>query len=683
MGNPDVTPDTGTVTAFEDVTVVPMDTERRLAHHTVLVDGTRVRSVTPTAEISVPHGVRRIDGRGKYIMPGLSDMHCHLMSERHLFLYIAHGVTTVRNLHGLPRHLAWRQETASGHVLGPAIYTAGPIVAGPPTRRLWATAVTTRADAFQAVADIKRNGYDAVKVYDDLSRDAYQGVIDAAAAFNLPVWGHIPWTVRFHEVLDAGQRSIEHQYGFLEALLPPGEAPISMVASRATVSRHASSLAEADFSVLANAVRASGSWSCPTAVLDKRRTQDIQDIIEGPGARYLPSGTADTLRRANQLMPAEYSARLVWPLYLKAIKALHDAGVGLLTGTDTPMPGVLPGVSLHDELQIFTEAGLTPYQALRASTSDPARFMCAEGVWGVVRQGARADLLLLDADPLDDVTNAAKIAGVMVAGRWHSGEDLQRGLDRIASEIAADQRKPHRKPALPAREGILSPTAETRRYETEQGGFTVAVEEVSIIAQAGGGRMLHSRASMQGASMQLDFIGDASDTYESEVHTDANGVDQIAVFDYEGIEGREHLVLTRTGLDVRIERRDSWSGDHSNIIGASGQALLSRPQAALWVQVSRSIEDLAVGATRTLDILGPGLPAAVNVYPSLLHVERITDSDAANQMHRQYKLELRRPNFGVDGILFVDRDGWPTEVHLTGTRTGVLEAMTQRLRRVH
>jgi hypothetical protein len=167
-------------------------------------------------------------------------------------------------------------------------------------------------------------------------------------------------------------------------------------------------------------------------------------------------------------------------------------------------------------------------------------------------------------------------------------------------------------------------------------------------------------------------------TYQSQVQTNADGVDQSARFDFDGVDGREQLRFAKDGNRVHVHHRNSWSGDYDEEIEAPVNALLSRPCVVLWVQLCRRLNGLDVGAARTLDLTGPGLPPAVNVYPSQIRVERITNESHDEPAGRRYRIELTRPDFAAQGALTVDHEGWPIEVELTGTRTGEFEDMSQK-----
>ena len=411
--------------AFTDVTVVPMDGARHLANRTVLVRAGRIEAIGPAASLPVPADALVIAGRGRWLMPGLADMHVHLHDERLLPIFLANGVTTVRNMWGRPDHLALRDRIDAGTLPGPTIVTAGPIYDGEPPVWPDSTVVTDAAAAERLVAAQCAAGYDFVKVYDNLAPAAYHGLVATARGRGVPVAGHVPRAVGLRGVLAAGQASIEHLSGYVSPL-----------------GRVTPAVEELGPRGVAEATAAAGAWNCPTLVLRERMVSvaEAEALLAQPEMRFVPAWvralwdaqTDDTIRRA----PAEDWGRVRRgnALRTELVRALRDAGARLLLGTDTPNRLVTPGFALHEELRHLVAAGLTPYEALRAGTADAAAFLGEGGVWGTVAPGARADLLLLDGDPLADVAHAARPAGVMARGRWLPRAQLARMLEGAPSE---------------------------------------------------------------------------------------------------------------------------------------------------------------------------------------------------------------------------------------------------------
>jgi imidazolonepropionase-like amidohydrolase len=412
----------GSAVAFLDVTVLPMDCERLLPHQTVVVAGERIVAVGPVEEIPVPAQATRIHGRGAYLLPGLADMHVHLGEDVAPVLFLANGVTTVRNMWGGASHLKLRDRIARAELLGPTVITSGPILDGAPSRY---TVVATADEATRAVAAQHADGYDFVKVYNNLEPVAYDAILAAAARYGMPVAGHVPRPVGLPRVLASGQRSIEHLRGYVS---PTGRGNLPD---------------EDAVPGLAALTRDAGVWNCPTLVLREHQVpEQVERLNTCPEARFLPPRLLARWR-ASWAEDRTRASAADWARMREAnrrrqqlVKAFHDTGARLLLGTDAPNPGVLPGFAVHDELRQFVEAGLTPYAALRAGTADAAEFLGAAGEFGVVATGARADLLLLEGNPLADLRHAARPLGVMVGGRWLPRQDLEGFLDDLATSIA-------------------------------------------------------------------------------------------------------------------------------------------------------------------------------------------------------------------------------------------------------
>ena len=438
--------------AFVDVTVIPMDREQTLPHQTVVVAGGRITQVASVASVKVPRGALKIDGKGRFLMPGLADMHVHFMlpafagkspssessdpslqtrptsastdyarqNHARALLYVANGLTTVRNMWGDPVIDALAKEIDSGSVLGPHIYSVGPLTDGNPPIWQGSRIVETRDQAEAAVRSDKQAGYIAIKVYNRLSKDAYEAIISAARRQGLPVVGHVPIAVGLTEAIEARQDSIEHLSGFWQALQPDDSAGQKKSSSEL--------LEQADLKKLpplVQAIKTADIWNCPTLALHLAPRTDAPWLEE---EKLVPP---DVLEPSNRMYDGSKSAKdspKGHALDVAIVGALHRGGAHLLLGTDAVKAGTLPGFSLHEELAYFVAAGMTPYEAIRAGTSDAAIFLHQENEFGTVATGRRADLLLVEANPLEDVKNVSKRAGVMVHGHWLTEEELQQRL---------------------------------------------------------------------------------------------------------------------------------------------------------------------------------------------------------------------------------------------------------------
>jgi imidazolonepropionase-like amidohydrolase len=415
------------IVAFVDVSLVPMDAERVLPHRVVVVEEGVVVAVGPLGEVEVPHDAVRIDGRGRWLMPGLADLHVHLFSTTDLLLYVANGVTTVRNLGGYGAAdsvLALRGRIASGEILGPTVFTSGNWLDGSPPIRDINTVVTTPEAARREVDAQARAGFDFVKVYETLTREVYAAILDEAARVGIPVTGHAPPAVGLEGVLESGQVELAHAAMILRS--------IGWDADSASMARVADRVARAGVAVTATLSMAE------LAFRQAGNPDEIARVADRPINRYVPPDRRDFWRHQNMFagMPRRADPDLRTRAVRRLVRALHEAGVPVLAGTDSDVGGQVPGFSIHDELRNLVASGLSPYEALRTATAEPHSFLA--GVlpdvqpFATIEVGRRADLLLLEADPLADVAHVEQRAGVMVAGRWLPESELKTRLDALA-----------------------------------------------------------------------------------------------------------------------------------------------------------------------------------------------------------------------------------------------------------
>ena len=437
--------------AFVGVQVVPMDEERVLADQTVVIRDGRIVALGRSEDVALPPGATTVDGRGRYLVPGLADMHAHLsgyvtdagsdkdaIARSEMLLYVATGVTLVRNMSGSDGHLEYRRRVAASELVGPRIVTATNIVDGP--KPVWPSAIkiSDPAEAEDLVQGFVRDGYDQIKIYNELPREVYAALFDAAARHGIRVVGHVPFSVGIDEALAAGQYSIEHQRGYDY----DGVRPQALIQNGGRNAERFSSWQRMSDDRMRDLVRktvASGTWNCPTLVVD-----DMLSDSEGRAAvarheliRYVhPEVRATILKNdLDEMFPkdANDALRQSFPKKYELLKMLSDAGAGLLIGTDTMVPYLVPGFTPIDEMEHFVKAGLTPYQALRAGTSDAARFLGIDADGGSIGVGKRADLLLVDANPLEDPSNLWRLSGVMLNGRWLPQAELHRMLEQMAA----------------------------------------------------------------------------------------------------------------------------------------------------------------------------------------------------------------------------------------------------------
>ncbi len=431
------------------VAVLTMEQEELLADSDVLICGTRIRALGPSGSLVLPPGTRRIEGRGQVLMPGLTDGHIHLFAVSDLEVDLGWGVTTVRNMFGSPLSLNLRDRIHDGALWGPRMITAGPIIDGDPAVWPGSVAVSTAEAARKVVAEQVAAGYDFIKVYSRLEPEPFFAAIAAAKQAGVRVGGHVPESVPLVYAVVGGIEFIEHLTGYLKALQGP-QSPWSRLspAERAGLDGYESTrLLVEGFDpprllVVAGWMKERGVWNIPTFVVIERITASAEQKEKwtqehpamkwvSPMARAMWNPKNDfRLRDATpeQLAARHRSAELHAPI----VKALFDAGCELMLGTDTPNPFVFPGYSVHEELERFVAAGLTPYQALATATVNAARFLGLETTIGRIAPGLDADLVLLEASPLEVIANTKRIAGVMTRGRWLDRTELDRRLAAVA-----------------------------------------------------------------------------------------------------------------------------------------------------------------------------------------------------------------------------------------------------------
>jgi imidazolonepropionase-like amidohydrolase len=415
--------------ALVGANVIPMSAgDSILIDQTVIVRGDRIAVIGPASLVEVPPNASRIDARGRYLMPGLVDAHVHLEyfdDPSILELFLTNGVTTVRNMDGRPHILEWRRRIASGELRGPTIYTAGPILDGDPPILDDNTSVRTAAEARAAVAAQDSAGYDFIKVYTNISREAYLAVVETAKERGLAVAGHVSRHVGIAGALEAGQHSIEHVAELDDAV----EADDSPTRGRFLWTKLylAMPMDTATAWSVARELTAAGIWIVPTVVQADRALPPPDSLASWLAASEMVHITVEgrgfweqRARRSTARMDAEdwKTVERGRENRTRLLRILHEAGVELALGTDTPNPFVVPGFSVHEELANFIEAGFTPRKALGAATREAARLLGALEEFGTVEVGKRADLVLLDANPLSNLETLRRPVGVMVRGRW-------------------------------------------------------------------------------------------------------------------------------------------------------------------------------------------------------------------------------------------------------------------------
>jgi imidazolonepropionase-like amidohydrolase len=447
---------------IDDVTIVDVYNGSLQAHRTVIVSTNRIMAVMEHRDL--PKDVSKkeadknkplgtiIDGRGKFLIPGLWDMHVHILfgdwfpraKDVTLPLFIANGITGVRDMGSELETLEkWRQETSTWQLIGPRIVMSGPMLDGPKPRFPSSIAITTPEDGRRAVDELASKGVDFIKLQSLIPRDAVFAIADEAKKRGIAFVGHVPDSVRASEMSNAGQKSFEHLIGIFEGASPLEDEFIKGSKTEGKfLSTYDPVRAEKLFALLAK----NQTWQCPTLVWERGGNLiDQEDFAHDARAKYVPAYWKNvTWKRFTDQVEHEFNTddlatrkRFV-EKELEVVKDMHHAGVQFLAGTDTP-PGVyiFPGFSLHEELQRFVAAGFTPLEALQTATLNPARFLGMESLMGTIERGKFADMVLLNANPLDDIRNTQKIAGVIANGRYFSRADLDKMLAGVEAAAKA------------------------------------------------------------------------------------------------------------------------------------------------------------------------------------------------------------------------------------------------------
>ncbi len=415
-------PQTG-ATAFTHVTIIDGRSPEPGTDRTVVIRGNRIVAEGPATAISVPGGARIIDGRGRFLIPGLWDMHVHTAmpgGRDVLELYIANGVTGVRDMAGdWPTITKWRSEIANGSLIGPRIVASGPYLEGgdQPIPHLL---VKSPADAAPAVDSLIKLGVDFIKVHGQLTPESYFAIARAARARKIPFAGHVSRTVGAAAASDSGQASIEHILAIPNPCTP---AEVIALAPRFTVQSALGRCDTLDQAPLYARLKRNGTWVVPTLVAQVEVSLWPKRELPGDSvARYLPDSlrtyVAGIFPMVDSVPPdADINGRKLFDKRVAVTGALFRAGVGVMAGTDAPLRNSPPGFGLHEELIYFTRAGLTPFEALRSATLEPARFLGMLDSLGTIEAGKVADLVLLTANPLADIRNSSRSEVVMASGR--------------------------------------------------------------------------------------------------------------------------------------------------------------------------------------------------------------------------------------------------------------------------
>jgi imidazolonepropionase-like amidohydrolase len=436
--------------AITGVSVIPMTRDTVIRDATVVVKDGRIASVGASGTVRVPAGARRIDGRGKYLIPGLADMHTHLytdgdvpdsLARYELGVMVANGVTATRFMIGTREHFALRREIEAGRIVGPQLWLASPQFTG--KEDVNSRVVTSPGEAREAVKDMADLGYDFIKLTLFISPPVYDAIVREAKDRGIRVVGHVDPQVGVARALAAGQQ-IEHLDNYLESVLADSAPMRESVSDRGLFRlenwKSLDYVDDAKVERIAGATARSGTFTCPTLSVFKTAFalgQSEEEVKARPDWGIMPAGMRALYLGAREKYwknPASEARRMRWvQVRDRLVKAIADSGGRIMAGSDTPEWFFGYGWTLHRELESLVAAGLTPYQALAAATRNPAEFLRGSKDWGTIEPGKRADLVLITGNPLEDIRNTARIEGVAVGGRWLDAAERERMI-RTATE---------------------------------------------------------------------------------------------------------------------------------------------------------------------------------------------------------------------------------------------------------
>jgi len=436
-------PATADLLVLTNATVVDVRTGKLQPDQTVVLERNHILSIGPGKSAKYPRNADLVNCKGGYLIPGLWDMHVHLAlgdwfpgaKDISLPLFIANGITSVRDMGSdLEVVQDWRNAIEAGQMIGPRILTSGPMLDGPKPRFPSSIAIATPEDARRAVDQLKDRGADFIKLQSLIPRDAVLAIAEEAKKQEIAFEGHVPDAMRASEMSEAGMKSFEHLIGIFEGSSP---AEDEFLKGGKTVGKFLATFDEARAASLAGLLAKNHTWQCPTLVWERGgNLVDVSDFSGDTRVKYVPATwKSKTWKRFTDEITAGYGTddlatrKKFIEKELAVVQMLHQAGVEFLAGTDTPAGvHIFPGFSLHEELQRFVAAGFTPLEALQTATLNPPRFFGLEDKLGTIEEGKLADLVLLAGNPLEDISNTQRVAGVFVNGRYFYHAEIEKML---------------------------------------------------------------------------------------------------------------------------------------------------------------------------------------------------------------------------------------------------------------
>ena len=430
-----------TAILISEVHILDVKNGEILENQNVVVDSGKIKAISAT--LQNPKGfTQRIEGKGKFLVPGLAEMHAHIPSpntprqrvEETLFLYLSNGVTTIRGMLGHPSHLEMREQASNGTLVSPRIFTSSPSLNG--------FTVRSPEEARKKVTAFQKAGYDFLKIHPGILLNAFDTLVKTANEVGITFSGHVPVAVGIRHALESKYASIDHVDGFLEGLVP--ESKDINPADNGFFGYNFTSLAETDkINELVALSKENEVWIVPTQSLFERWFAPIpvEELLAQPEMKYMPKSTLANWERVKRdYMNDPSFSEEQWQKFneirQRLINRLQENGYGMLLGSDAPQLFNVPGFSIHHEIEGMLGAGLTPLQVLQAGTINPAIFFGKEDEFGEIRVGLDADFLLVEENPLDNIKALQKLEGVMYRGNWLSREAIDKKLEEIAKNAA-------------------------------------------------------------------------------------------------------------------------------------------------------------------------------------------------------------------------------------------------------
>ncbi len=422
---------------FKNVNVIDVRDGGIMEDLFVVVDSGRIKHITDRVDNPADFNTQ-IEAKGKFMLPGLAEMHAHIPSpptselrtEQTLYLYLANGITTIRGMLGHPSHLVLKQRVARGEILGPRIFTSSPSLNG--------NSVRSPEEAKEKVTAYAEQGYDFLKIHPGIKLDVFEALASTAMEKRIPFAGHVPVDVGINRALKSGFATIDHIDGFLEGLVPP-EANADPN-SNGFFGYNFTSMADTTrIQALVELSKEQGVWVVPTQTLFERwfAPTSADDMLSEPEMQYMPQAVLNNWKQRKLESTGEGSQfnEELWVDFIQIrrqlIRNIQDHGQGLLLGSDAPQLFNVPGFSIHHEMETMIKAGLSPLEIIQSGTINVAEYLQLSDEMGEIKEGMLADAILVNRNPLDDISALKELSGVLNKGRWLSREELDHGLNEI------------------------------------------------------------------------------------------------------------------------------------------------------------------------------------------------------------------------------------------------------------